>query len=87
MSEWRVTQIVGQGDDFGEPFVRTQSRRECPGDVGHLQRMRQARAEVVVVRRAEDLRLALESSKRRALDDAVTIDLERAPQPIRRLRM
>jgi hypothetical protein len=49
--------------------------------------MRQARAEVVVVRRAEDLRLALESSKRRALDDAVTIDLERAPQPIRRLRM
>ena len=57
-----------------------------PGDLRHLERVRQARPVVIAGRREEDLRLVLEPAERLAVDDAVAVALERRPDVVLGLR-
>ena len=87
VAEWRMTKIVGQGNRLGQVLVGLQADRQGAGDLRDLERVGQPGAKVVVKTRREDLRLSLEPSEGRALDDAVSIPLERAEKGVRRLRV
>lgn len=87
VSKGRMTKVVGQGNRLGEVLVGLQGDRQGTCDLGNLKRVGQPGAKVVVETGGEDLRLALKPSKGRALDDAVSILLERAEQRGGRLQV
>ena len=78
MAKRRMPQIVGQGAGFGQILIHVQRPRQGPGDLGHFQRMGQARAIGVAFMSDENLRLFLEPAKGAGMDDPVAITLERA---------
>ena len=57
MAEWRVPQIVGQRDGFGEIVVEPQRTGNGTRDLRHLDAVCQARAEQVAFMVEEDLGL------------------------------
>ena len=79
VAERRVAEIVAERDRLGELFVQPQHLGDCPGNLRHLERVRQARAVVIAGRREEHLRLVLQPSERLAVDDAVPVTLKRRP--------
>ena len=74
--ERRVTEIVTERNRLGQLFVQPQHLGDGPRDLGHLQRVREARAIVIARGREEDLGLVLQPSERLAVDDAIPIALE-----------
>ena len=76
VAERRVADVVGQGDRFGEVFVQVEGAGDRAGDLGDLQRVREAGDEVVADGGDEDLRLVLEAAERLAVEDAVAVTLE-----------
>ena len=78
VAEGRVTQIVGEPDGLGEVFVEMQSSGNSTGDLSYLKRVSQARTNVIAGRREKHLRLGLEPAKSPAMNDAITIALERS---------
>jgi len=76
VAEWRVAQVVTKGNRFGQLFVQPEHLRDRPGDLRHLERMRQPGPVVISGRREEHLGLVLQSAKRLAMNDAVAIALK-----------
>ncbi len=84
VTERRVPEIVPERDRFGEVLVQAESARGAAGDLRHLDRMSQARAEMVALVRDEDLRLVFQPAKRARVDDAIAVpDVGRARVPRR----
>src|SRR5579883_2767926 len=46
VAEWRMANVVNEGECFGEIDVETQRSRDRAGDLGDFQRMRQAVAKM-----------------------------------------
>ena len=80
VAERRVPEVVPERDRLGQVLVQLQRAGHRARDPDHLQRVRQARAVVVALRRDEHLRLVLEPAERLGVDDAVAIALERRAQ-------
>jgi hypothetical protein len=78
MPERRVPEVMRQGQRLGEVFVEAERPGQGPGDLAHLDRVRQSGAEVVALMVDEDLRLMLQAPERRRVDDPVPVTLELA---------
>ena len=76
MAKGRVPEVVGQRQRLGEILIEAERTRQRTRDLGHLDRMGQARAVMVAFMRDEDLRLVLEPTEGGRMDDAVAIALE-----------
>ena len=76
MPERRVAEVVCQRDRLDEVFVQADAARDRAGQLGNLERVREARAEQVAFVIEEHLGLVDQASKRRAVDDAVAVPLE-----------
>lgn len=87
MAERRVTEIVNEGDAFGEVLVELEGTRQGAGDLRHFDRVRQPRPIVVAVGSDEDLCLVLQPAKGRRVDDAIAIALEIRTCRARRFRI
>ena len=61
MAEGRMTQVVREYDRLAQCFVHPQGDGETPCNLGRLERVCETCSKVVVLRRSEHLRLALES--------------------------
>ena len=79
VTEGGVPQIVAERDRLHQILVQTEPPRGGPGDLCHLQRVRQTGPVVVPLVIDEHLGLVLEAAERGAVDDTVAIALERAP--------
>ena len=76
MAEGGVAEIMRESECFGQILVEPERPGQSAGDLRHLDRMGQPGAEVVAVRRDEDLRLVLQPAEGRGMDDAVAVTLE-----------
>ena len=74
--ERRVAKVVPERDRLGQLLVQAQHLGDGPGDLRHLQRVRQAGAIVIACRGEEHLRLVLQPPEGLAVDDAVAIVLK-----------
>ena len=81
VAEGRMAEIVPQPDGLGQVLVEPQRARDGARDLGHLERVGQARAEVVALGRHEDLRLVLEAAEGLGVHDPVAVALQRRAQP------
>ncbi len=85
MAETGVAEIVGKRHAFGQVLVQPERAGERAGDLRHLERMGQARAEMIALVRNEDLRLVLESPEGRRMDHPIAVALEGGTQRAIRL--
>ena len=81
MAERRVADVVAEPDRFHEILVQAQCAGDAAGDSGRLQRVREARPEVIAVGVDEDLGLVPKPAERLRVDDPVAVALERRAQP------
>ena len=65
VAERRMTEIVRQGDGFGEIVVEPEAASQSAGDLGHLDRMSEARAEMIAVERHKHLGFMSQTPERR----------------------
>ena len=79
VSKGRVAQIVRQRNGFHQVAVQPERRGDAPGNLRHLQRMRQAGAVQIALRDHEHLRLVLQPAEGRGVQDAVPVALELGP--------
>src|SRR5690606_5310153 len=86
MTEGRMAEIVHQSDALGEILIELQRAGERTGDLRHLDRMCQARAIVVAVGGDKNLRLVLQATEGRRVDDTVAVSLEIRTRRALRLR-
>jgi hypothetical protein len=77
MAEGGMTQIMSQGDGFGEELVCTHKTCEATRNLRDFDHMVEASAEMLVSRMDDrlDLGLVLQRAKGFAVDDAVFVDL------------
>jgi hypothetical protein len=87
VAEWRMAQVVGQRDGFGQILVQLHRTRQRAGDLRDLYAVRQARAKQVAFMIDEDLGLVFETAERRRMHDAIAVALEFAARGRRRFRM
>jgi len=71
-----VSEIVCQCNDLREVLVQSDGARQVSCDLGDLQRVRQPSSEVVLFMRHENLRLEVQTSEGRAVDNPIAIPLE-----------
>ena len=76
VAEGRVAEIVAERDRLGEIVVETQRAGERAGDLGDLDRVGEAGAEMVALVMDEHLRLVGEAAEGGRMDDAVAVALE-----------
>ena len=76
MPERRVAQVVPERDGFGQFLVEPQDLGDAPGDLRHLERVREPCPVVVAGGREKHLRLVLETPERLAVDDAIPVALK-----------
>ena len=86
MAKRRVANVMAKRDRLGQRLVQAQRRGQRARDLGDLQRVRQARDEVVALGVDEDLRLVLQPAERLGVKDAVTVTLEGGPELVRLAR-
>ena len=67
---------MGETNAFDQVFVPAQGARQSPADLGNLQRVREAGAEVVAFVVDEDLRLVFQPAEGGGVDDAVAVALK-----------
>ena len=79
VAERRMTQVVAEGDRLGQLLVEPKHLRDRARDLRDLERVREARAVVIALRREEHLRLVLQPPERFSMDDAVAVVLKRRP--------
>jgi hypothetical protein len=72
----RVTNVVNQGQCFGEVFIQTQSHGGGARQLRHLNRVRQPVAEMNRVAFTENLSLVFQTPERPAVDDAIPVALK-----------
>ena len=65
-----------EADGFNQVFVSAEGACQSPPDLGNLQRMRQARAEIIAFEVDKNLRLIFQSAKCRGVQNAVTVALK-----------
>ena len=82
VAERRVPQVVAKRDGLGKILVETERPRDGARYLGNLQSMREARAEMIALRRKEDLRFVGKPSERFRVEDLVAIALEVVSQEI-----
>ena len=63
VGERRMAEVVGQGDAFGQIVVQSQRLGQRAGDLGHLQAVGQAGAEVIALVRHKHLGLLLQPAE------------------------
>ena len=80
MAERRVAEIMREGHRLGEILVEPERTGERAGDLRHLDRMGQPRAEMIALVEEEHLRLVVEPAEGGRMDDAVAIALEWRPR-------
>ena len=68
-----MSQIVAQSDGLREIRIQTQGCGDGAGNLGHFQRMCQARAKVISLVGDEHLGLFLQPPESRRVDDAVAV--------------
>jgi hypothetical protein len=73
MAERRVAQIVGQRHRLGQILVSLKRAGQAARQLRHFQRMGQPGAVVIALMLHKDLRLVLETAKRRGVNDAVAV--------------
>jgi hypothetical protein len=78
MTERRMTEIMSQTDCLDQVFVEAQGTRYSTRDLGHFQRMCQARAIVIALWRDEHLRFVFQPTKRFRVQDAIAVALKTA---------
>ena len=83
MSERRVPEVVTEADRLDEILVQPQRAGDPARDAGRLQRVGQARPEVVAGRIDEDLGLVHQPPERLRVDDPVAVALKRRAQQAR----
>jgi hypothetical protein len=83
--EGRMAQVVRQGDGLGQVLVEAQLAGYRPANLGHLQRVRQPGAVMVVGLSDEHLRLVHQPPEGGAVDDAVAVALVEGAEGMRRL--
>jgi hypothetical protein len=76
-----VAEVVAEADRLGEVLVERQRAGDRPRDLRDLERVGQARAEVIALWRDEDLGLVLQAPERLGVHDPVAIALQRRAQP------
>ena len=76
MSKRRMAQIVRKRDCFRQIFVQPQRTRDGAADRRHLDRMRQAGAQMVAGAVEKNLRLVFQAAERARMNDARTIPLK-----------
>ena len=76
MAKGRMTEVVGEGDGFGEVLVEAERARHGSSDAGDLDGVGHPRAVMVAAAVEEDLGLVFEAAERAAVDDAVAVALE-----------
>src|SRR5574340_1197359 len=76
MTEWRMPEVMRQGDRLGEVFVQMQAARDGTGDLRDFDAVGQASAEQVALVVHEHLGLVFEAAERAGMDDAVAVALE-----------
>ena len=83
--EWRVADVVAEGDRLGQRLVEGEPGSQRAGDLCDLQGVRQSGDEVIPLRVEVDLRLVLQAPKCLRVDDPIPIPLEGGPVAIRLL--
>ena len=63
MAKRRVSEIVAKRNGFGQIFIQIQCPRNRTGDLGHLERVRQAGTVMVALRSEKHLRFVFHSAK------------------------
>jgi hypothetical protein len=86
MAEWRMSEVVAERNRFGELFVEPQDFGDGPGNLRHLERVRQPGPIVVTSRRKEHLRLVLQPTERLGVNDAIPVALKRRTNLVFRFR-
>ena len=71
---------MAQRDRLGQRLVQAQRGGQRARDLRDLERVRQARDEVVALGVDEDLRLVLQPAERLGVEDAVAVALERGAE-------
>ena len=82
-----MAKVVGKCQRLRQILVEAELARDRSGDLGHLDTVRQARAEEIADMIDEDLRLILQLTESRAVDDAVAVTLPGAARGRLRLGM
>ena len=83
VSERRVPEVVTEADRLDEILVQPQRAGDPARDAGRLQRVGQARPEVVAGRIDEDLGLVHQPPERLRVDDPIAVALKRRAQQAR----
>ncbi len=73
VAEWRVTDVVDEGEGFGKLGVQVKRGSDGSGDLRDFERMRQPIAKMVGVARGEDLCFGFEAAEGAGMDDAVAV--------------
>lgn len=76
VAEGGVAKVVGEADGLGQVLIEPQRPGDGAGDLGDFQRVGQAGAVEVALRREENLRFLLEPSERLAVEHPVAVPLE-----------
>ena len=80
MAERRMPEVVAKADRLDEILVERQRPCDRPGDLRDLKRVREPRAVMVALGRNEHLGLVHQPAESLAVDDPVTVTLERRAQ-------
>ena len=73
VAERRVAEVVAERDRLGQVLVQAECPRDAARDLRDLDRVGQARPEVVALVRDEDLRLVLQAAEGARVDDPVSV--------------
>src|SRR5579862_6569484 len=76
MAEGRMADVMGEAQRLCQILVEAKRAGERPADLGDLQTVRQANADMIVVRRDEHLGLVAQSTKGDRVDNPVAIALK-----------
>ena len=80
VTEGRMPKIVREGEPLGQVLVESERSGDRPGDLGDLERVSEARAEMVALVVDEDLRLVLQPPEGVRMDDPVAVALKSASE-------
>src|SRR5579872_1796972 len=86
VTERGMTEIVGQCERLGQILIKPKLAGERTGDLGDFQRVGEPGAVMVALMKHKNLRLVLEATECRGMNDPVAIPPERAARPARRIR-
>jgi hypothetical protein len=79
MPEWRMAEVVSQGQTLGEILIEAEGARYRPGNLHNLERVRESRPVVVAFVIDENLGFVGETPEGGRMDNPVAIPPERIP--------